>query len=546
MKRQQYEKIKKQIEISKTHIENFILESTTGTKRMQSKFHKNAIIERNNFVNKELEFFQKHKENVYNELKENKNNLLPTNNKEEYNREKIKQEVIKNLILLTNDEIPVAMKLGLTKILEPFEKPDDSSLTLINSSLKEFINKLKDANVNLSNNDFNYSMYTSVYMDSFLESIKSSNFEQVMQKNFESIYWECPELVTHLKLNLYSILDKYQKQLKERSEFLKTSLLKKEKLSSQDVYKSYSEKKFLLSNKINTDAYLNLEKFLTKKLIISDYLENSPTREKNFNQFTQNGNYNTLDNQNKMSFIRESYNLYNTLRELKNYYLFEPIIKDLKTIYQKRNETKNIYLEKQKEISKEEQQRIKIYKDYSKSLATGLFSKPNPEKSRLLKLQMNEQIAKLDTLYDELHNAKIYNQVAKLTDASTIFELLKSSLSSYYYLKRVMNENFQEKENYSLDKYLDKYFKFIYQPTNIFIKKINVFTDYDISDIIAEKYRLSGLNISKEMVIKDNLDLTTETIKYVTTVNYINQGNLPLKDMYFIYNVTQLETVSDE
>ena len=47
---QQQIKIKQEIEINENHINNFQLETTTGTKKMKEKFHKKAVEERNAYI----------------------------------------------------------------------------------------------------------------------------------------------------------------------------------------------------------------------------------------------------------------------------------------------------------------------------------------------------------------------------------------------------------------------------------------------------------------------------------------------------------------
>ena len=51
--------ITKEINIDKNHIDNFKLETETGTKRLKEKFHKEAVNNRNNYVNRQLNIFSK-------------------------------------------------------------------------------------------------------------------------------------------------------------------------------------------------------------------------------------------------------------------------------------------------------------------------------------------------------------------------------------------------------------------------------------------------------------------------------------------------------
>ena len=57
----------KEINVNKNHIDNFILETKEGTKRLKEKFHRNAVIERNNYINKENIKFKNYKVLIQNE-----------------------------------------------------------------------------------------------------------------------------------------------------------------------------------------------------------------------------------------------------------------------------------------------------------------------------------------------------------------------------------------------------------------------------------------------------------------------------------------------
>ena len=53
--------IVKEINIDKVHIDNFKMDTEQGTKRVKEKFHKEAVINRNNYINKENVKFSNYK-----------------------------------------------------------------------------------------------------------------------------------------------------------------------------------------------------------------------------------------------------------------------------------------------------------------------------------------------------------------------------------------------------------------------------------------------------------------------------------------------------
>ena len=65
---EQQAKIKKEIEINENHINSFPLETETGTKKMKEKFHKQAVQERNAYIEKELTKFKEYQKEAYKEL----------------------------------------------------------------------------------------------------------------------------------------------------------------------------------------------------------------------------------------------------------------------------------------------------------------------------------------------------------------------------------------------------------------------------------------------------------------------------------------------
>ncbi len=537
--------INQEIEINIKHITEFPLDSETGTKAMKEKFHKDAIKSRNEYVNLQLQKFQNYQLEIYKMLQSRVNSLIPSDNNEQYENDKKILSQLESCIKFNSDNLGNDNKLGFCNLISKLNDDVEISLGELNLILGEFIDKFLSMNINLTSTDFQYSMFTEKYMKSFLENRSSDNFNSVMQKVFDSIYWECPSLIKHLKLNLWYLLEKYKKEIAVFTNKIANDYLSSFNLTKDMLLKSYKEKRENIDNNIGSDEFLNLNNFLEKKKNVLDYIESSPTRSKNFNQFILNNEFANFTNEEQEKYYSVIFELSGTLDVLKNYYRYEFIVKDLQEKYAKRVENKALYDNKLKEIKTEENKRIKIYKSYLKANGIGFLAKVNNDKISSSKLQMNEQILKLYDLYKELHDLEIVYNLNNVRDVASLYDLLLVSYSSYYYMENKFKEHFSDNGEYNFSLELENYFKFIYNPFNTFMLKINAFNNYDITDVIADKFRLLNLNISKEQIDSDNIDLVIDTINYIKLIRYISLGKLSLEDMAFIVKFKEYDDITN-
>lgn len=535
--------IEKSININKKHIDEFQLESEFGTKKLKEKFHKNAVIQRNKYVFIQQEKFDSYKRQVYKEMKNRVSNYLPIDNSENYNNKINNLIEMKDIINFTNSFSDGSYKLGLLSIISEIKEEADNSLDNINDILERFIYKFTEIGITLNFNDFSCSMFTEKYMKDYFRRDNDNNVD--LKLSFESVYWECPNFLKHLKLNLWMILDKYKKEIDAYVTKVKNDKLSINNFSSKDVYSKYYDKLEELDTDISRDTYINLTNFLKKKKNISDYLENSSIRKSNFNLLTIGGNFDDLDSSSKNKFYLEIVDLAKTLSVLKNYYCYEFIVKDLQEKFNKRVENKNLYENKLKEIKNEENKRKKIYSSYLRATGIGFLARVDEKKISSCKLLMNEEVLKLYGLYNELHDLEIiYKMNKQLSDISSLYDLFMLAYSSYYYLEKVFKENFKDAENFSITGEINKYFDFIYNPANFFLTKINAFSSYDIAEIISDKYRLLELNITKNSIVKDSLDSTIDTVNFIKLIKDISDSNLSLDKMNFIVKFREFGEVN--
>lgn len=535
--------IDKEISINSEHINTFKLELESGTKKMKEKFHKSAVKERNEYVEEQIKKFDKYQVEVYRLLKLRVNSLLPSDKSNHYDSLKKNIEKEKQIIVFNNSDYSIDFKLGIFKLISSIDINDDVSLNTINNTFLNIIKIFEDASIKLTISDFTYSMFTEKYMHVFLDNIEKNNrFEEVMKKCFDSIYWECPDIIKHLKLNFWSLLEKYEEKLKIYTDTVSYQLLQKTGYDKSTLIDKYLSNVNKYNLEVSRDEFYNLDSFLSKKKNVLDYLDDSATRVKNLDQFVIDGEFKDIEDSSK--FYDNMVELAHTLSVLKLYYRYEFIIKDIQDKYSKKDANKSVFSNKLKEVKTEEGKRKKIYNDYLKACGKNLFHKVNEEKIKSNKLAINEEILKLDTLYNELHDLEIVELInKKVNSTDSLYDLFSLSYESYYYLEKMFNEHFKDSDDYSFEEELNKYFDFIYSPYNDFLKKINGFSMVDVSSVITDKYRLLGINVTNDNISVDNLDSFMDSVNYVKFIDDILKGDLSFDDINVIVKFREFEPI---
>ncbi len=520
----------KEININKNHIDNFILDTKEGTKRVKEKFHKNAVNERNKYIHKENIKFSDYKVLIENEMVERLKKIMPIDKTNQYTSDLVKVNNLFELVKL-NCNISNTFKLKLDFIISSIN--ENTSLDELNISIKKFIDKLKEIGITLTINDFKYTMFTEQYMSSYLKNYKFNNMKEI----FEDIYFNCPDIKLQLKMCLINIINIYKKKIDLYVKNYTTSLFEKNEINSSDVFYKYKSLRNSIGSTMAKDEYYNTKIFLDDKLKISDYLEDSAARSKNFNTFTTN--YDLLDEYGKNSYNNATMGLYLTLNELKKYYNYEFIIEDLLKRYKEKDSAKTNFMSKKKELDKEEANRQKIYKEYLKASGIGFFAKKDNIKKKNTMLKMNEEIKKLKSLYDEYNDLEITYNLNRLSESASIYDLFMISLSSFSFIEKMFttNENFNENDLYSN---VDDYFKFIFNPNNDFLRETNALVEYNLTNIISEKYKLLDLNVTEESINKDNIDATLDILRYINLIQNISKSNISLNTIYNIYQMTKI------
>lgn len=527
-----------QFEEDKKYIEEFQLESTTGTKKMMKTFHINAVNSRNAFVEGKLEKYTDLRDRIYNEMESRVNALIPADSTANYID--LKDRILNYRIIFdyNNEFNDIYNKLNFDNIVNDIDDIDVSDFTRVNEFIDKIIDLFDRAEIKLTAEHFNYSMFTHMYMEVYFANLDKDTFMDSMKNIFDKIYWECPNFIIHLKLCIRNLYSQFKKELDSYYIRSNEELLKKNN-ADKDNYKSYYQSMLtdLKKQRIN-DIFLLSSKFLDGTLSIYDYLEDTPQVRKNFNRFLIDREFDDLSPKEKSDFYDEISELKDVVVELDHYNKYKGIVKDVLSRYANKDSYKGQYDAKLKEIKQEEKVRAKLAKQYASESKFIFAKKVNKD---LVIVQLNDQIKKLDGLYRELDEAKINDIILKkLDDTSTIRDALYVCASFYDYFKKMCPKIDLDDKDIDYTKEYFKLINFVNNPNNTFITKIKFQSDEDLNNIIYEKYKLLNINVSKDDLV-DNLIGLEESIDFINLVNNINNSDISIEKIKYIIDFKKID-----
>ncbi len=515
--------ILKKIEENTKYINEFKLETTKGTKKVIEEFKRDAQNKRNEFVNKEIDKFSKLKSEFYNELKERYTNNYPKDYS--FEKEKLIDKVneFTEIIKFNDPSMDTPTKLGLTTIENDLLDYEANNLMMINQLLKKAISIFRRASINVNKHDFDYSMFTYVYMTKFFKVENEENFDVLMKDLFESIYWECPDITMHLKLCIKSICTKYQKELDKY--VLKVNKTFFDDLVTLDNYMNlYAGYTDALKKYNETDDKVITDLFVNDTLKISDFLEDAKYRKDLLNKYLVNTDFGMLDANGKVEFFKNIFELKNMLEEYTSYIKYKNLIDDLLKRYKTKESYKGKLKEKMTEISKEEANRSKILKVYLNNAGKSFFKKIDIEKQKQAKIDINQSIKKLDQLYKDLEDDKLNDEISKLTDTKSIRDLLLIATRNYKYAKDMLTVKDGDKVVNNPKEEVNDLFSYVYNAKNQFINTINLTNEEDVSSLIVKKCNLLNIKVNKEALAEPNNLLTD--INNIVLIETIDNSNI--------------------
>lgn len=506
---------------------NKILEKMETDKEVLSTMPKNNKKNISKYIVQVQELKQEYEEQekaVYDEMNKRYKKIISVKKNPDLQTERTEIDEIRNLLDIISTTKTAYEKMGIDKRIYKLGRFYKENLENINLEILECIKKFKEVGIELTANDFSYSIYVNEYMEIFFKEIKNINSETVKNK-FEEIYWKCPDLIIHIELNFRYIYIKNQKIIDKYYEKRKEELLKNIDIDAEKIEEKYNNLQKQYDEDTCIDKYLLTESFINNELNSKDYEEN-----KIKDEYLKLISQEILDKENMGEINQNSIKFLNSLNEYKNYLKFQYIFEDIKKKYQEREQYKNSYTSTRKEITAKEK---KLEKLNNKTKGKGLFGKKDNKDKQTA--EYNSMILEIKELYKKLDNDEIYTKIIEnLSDNSTIYDVLKfaSQFNNYLYECIIEHNNTLapeeiENEILELNTFLD-------EPYNIIIKNITILDDKNISIIISDRYKLLKFSIEKEDVNPENLDTLIGTLQKIKNNYYIQKSGIDLQDMEFI------------
>lgn len=440
-------------------------------------------------------------------------------------------------------------KMGLDKLAYNINGYYKNNLMITNANIYECVKKFREVGVPVTAKDFCISEYVKEYMQVLLiEADMGRIGSEKVKEAFEKVYWKCSDLVTQILMNIRLIYDQNESEIDSYYKNKTVEVLASLNLTQKQVENKKVDLIKTLNKLKSVDGRLILDTFLNNTYAITDY---KPEKYKSTYESIISRELVSLSENEKQDMDSNIEKLYTNLIEYKTYLEFKFLsneILNLKAIREKEQATeqadkknkKTEYEKLQAEVKKLGAEISKINTELSqtkKSVFSFLFRKKKNLSSKAKVLDRNNKILQLKDLYTKLDNSKLKQKIIEnIDDTSKILDILK--IASYYYefLARSIIKEFPDITAEEIDDMIERFRKFVRLHDFSVINHINVAEKKDISVVIKDKYKLLGLNISKDNFADAGLEDFISQVHIISYYNDIKNSNIPIEDIQYVMN----------
>lgn len=499
-----------------------------------------------------IEQYEKIKNDIKKEIEDRYQKITNVNQNSQI--EELEKEILKldNLSFINENQSSFE-KMGLDKLIYNINGFYKKNLEIINNDIIECIKRFKQVGIELTSENFNISEYTKEYMAVLIEEDKKGNKNSEKVKNtFEKIYWKCSDIISYININLRHIYDENEKEIDKF--YKKTSEEIQEKLNI--TQEEIEIKKDQLIRKMNElkdiDKKIILNNFLEGKLKINDY------QKENYNKIYEKlipEKIDTFSEKEKIEMDENIRKLHSNLNEYNKYLKFKFINDDILQLRKEKiKEIEKNEEEKKKESKKPESENIrndlkkvktqiiKLNTEINKGNKLGFITKKHEDKKIETKIsERNNKILEIKELYTKLDNSLLKEKiVSDIDNTSKILDVLK--FASYYhgFLARSIIKKYPEIIEEDINKMIDEFIKFVRLNEFSVINNIEIENKKEISIIIKDKYKLFGMDLSKENFSTDNIELLTKDTEIINNYNNIEKSGISIEEIQFIIEAKEI------
>lgn len=441
-------------------------------------------------------------------------------------------------------------KMGLDRVVYNVNGYYKSNLERLNRELIDCVKQFEKVGIKLIADDFNISEYAKEYMGVLLQEAYEGQINSEKIKDaFEKVYWKCSEVVSHLYANIRYIYDIHEAEIDKFYENKSEEILQRFHSTAEQVENKKAELIKQKKKLEDIDNKIILNKFYTGSLNINDYKEDNYKRiyleltSKDVSELTEAEKAEMDENIEKLD---------NNLSEYSKYSEYRFLVDGVLTI--REEELKRIQANKDKKVKKTEYELVKdnikkitaeIFKINGKldKPQKGLFKRKdsNDKKNSAVILQRNNLVLELKKLYMNLDDEIMKQKIMKNVDeTSSLLDVLKLASNYYGFMARAMikkNEEITDKEIGEMAKDIRNFINF---SNFTVINYIKISDTKDLAVIIKDKYKLFGMQVSKENFQEDNIEDLIKRVKIIANYNNIQKSKFSIEDLEYITTVKEM------
>ena len=130
--------------------------------------------------------------------------------------------------------------------------------------------------------------------------------------------------------------------------------------------------------------------------------------------------------------------------------------------------------------------------------------------------------------------------VQNIDDTSSLLDVLKLASSYYWFMAKSMIKKNEEITDKEIGETAKKIRDFINFSNFTVINYIKISDTKELAVIIKDKYKLFGIQVSKENFQEDNLEDLIKKVKIITNYNNILKSKFSIDDLEYIMAVKEL------
>lgn len=416
----------------------------------------------------------------------------------------------------------------------------------LNDIIEEFLKKCESVGILFDINDFNYTPYVNQYMEKYFKFRNNQHDDyDELNKIFEQIYWNNPDIILQFELNFRQIVMKNFNKLNSYITKQQKELLIKNKVKDYDECISKLKEEYQKKDELNLKTLFDIIELAKKGSIeITNYFKDSKIRTELYSSLSIEPL--DFDDDIQMNrFYDDVSKLKGSLIEYRSYLMFLPIFDDFKKNYKdNKSLPKDLYKELDRiinDISKKEKDLFNLNKKII-SGKFGLFERKTEEKIRISKIESIRKAKELSVLYNNYEKKYIEVNIINFVNTTTTVSEIANLYYSYDYLKKTVIKRVFNINNYAdLTKKCEEFDCFAKNPNHSILDGILIYDDSDLPRIIANRYRLNNINISEnELKSVDDIDILLNKIDMLLRIKTIENSSTSIEKIWFMVQVNKI------